>query len=60
MCMCMCVYAYAHAQSLPLQPETLNRRLHGAAEALLTVTNLLIVKGFKDAMSTGIYYTVQY
>mmetsp|Transcript_3089 Transcript_3089/g.4382 ORF Transcript_3089/g.4382 Transcript_3089/m.4382 type:complete len:446 (-) Transcript_3089:336-1673(-) len=27
--------------------------LHGAAEALLTVTNLLIVKGFKDAMSTG-------
>jgi hypothetical protein len=27
--------------------------LHGAAEALLTVTNLLIVSGFRDAMSTG-------
>jgi hypothetical protein len=27
--------------------------LHGAAEALLTVTNLLIVGGFRDAMATG-------
>ena len=27
--------------------------LHGSAEALLTVTNLLIVKGFKDAMASG-------
>jgi hypothetical protein len=27
--------------------------LHGAAEALLTVTNLLIVSGFRDAMATG-------